>query len=58
LPFRTAAKRSGFSYSALRSAHFRGELAVIRIGAKRPAWYVSVDELVRFVARHTQRMAG
>lgn len=55
LPFKQAALTSGFSYSSLRDAHFRGDLAVIRLGR---AWYVSIDELARFVEAHTERRAG
>jgi hypothetical protein len=51
-PFKRAAIESGFSYTSLRDAHFRGELAVIRLGR---AWYVEVAELARFVACHTTR---
>jgi hypothetical protein len=55
MPFKRAALGSGFSYSSLRDAHFRGELAVIRVGR---AWYIELAELARFVERHTERMAG
>lgn len=55
VPFKQAALASGFSYSSLRDAHFRGELAVIRIGR---AWYVEVSEFRRFVAAHTDRGGG
>ena len=52
MPFKQAALESGFSYSSLRDAHFRGELAVIRLGR---AWYIELAELARFVAIHTER---
>jgi hypothetical protein len=39
----------------MRDAHFRGELAVIKIGR---AWYLAYDELDRFTERHTVRRAG
>lgn len=42
----------GFSYTSLRDAHFRGELAIVRLGR---AWYVEVSELQRFVKDHTER---
>ena len=51
-PFKRAAEESGFSYTTLRDAHFRGELAVIRVGR---SWYVEVAEFARFVERHTER---
>jgi hypothetical protein len=53
--FKQAARGSGFSYSSLRDAHFRGELAVIRVGR---AWYVDLAELARFVECHTERRAS
>ena len=55
MPFKQAARGSGFSYTSLRDAHFRGELAIVRVGR---AWYVELAELARFVERNTQRMAG
>lgn len=54
-PFKRAAIESGFSYSTLRDAHFRGELAVVKVGR---AWYVEVAELARFVAHNTERRTG
>jgi hypothetical protein len=32
MPFKKAAAESGFAYSSLRDAHFRGELAIVRVG--------------------------
>jgi hypothetical protein len=55
MPFKRAAEGSGFSYSSLRDAHFRGELAVIKLGR---AWYIELAELARFIESHTERMAG
>jgi hypothetical protein len=52
MPFKLAAAESGFSYTSLRDAHFRGELAIIRVGR---AWYVEIAELARFVEHHTER---
>jgi hypothetical protein len=54
-PFRRAALESGFAYGTLRDAHFRGELAIIKVGRR---WYIEVEELARFVERNTERMAG
>ncbi len=51
-PFKRAALESGFSYTSLRDAHFRGEIDIIRVGR---AWYVALEELARFVEHHTQR---
>ena len=51
-PFREACKESGFKYTTLRDAHFRGELAVVKVGK---AWYLAAEELQRFVAAHTER---
>ena len=53
-PFKRAVKEAGYSYSSMRDAHFRGELAVIRVGR---AWYIELAELARFTERHTQRPA-
>ena len=55
MPFKRAALESGFSYTSLRDAHFRGELAVIRLGR---ASYLAIDELTRFVECHTEQKAG
>lgn len=55
MPFKVGAEESGFKYTTLRDAHFRGELAVIKVGR---AWYIEVAELARFVERHTERIAG
>ena len=56
MPFKHAAEQSGFSYSTLRDAHFRGELAVVRVGR---SWYIEKQELARFVERQTEhRKAG
>jgi hypothetical protein len=55
MPLKKAAAASGFAYTTLRDAHFRGELAIIRIGR---AWYVDLSELARFVEHHTERKAG
>ena len=52
MPLKSAAREGGFPYTSLRDAHFRGELAVIRIGR---AWYVEVEEMARFVQRQTVR---
>lgn len=52
LPIKKAAEESGFNYWSLRDAHYRGELAIVRMGR---AWYIEVDELARFVAAHTER---
>jgi hypothetical protein len=54
-PFKRAAEESGFCYSTLRDAHFRGELAVVKVGR---AWYLEDEELARFVERQTERGAG
>jgi hypothetical protein len=53
--FKQACQESGLAYGSMRDAHFRGELAVIRIGR---AWYVEVAEFARFVERHRERLAG
>jgi hypothetical protein len=55
MPFTRAAEGRGFPYTTLRDAHFRGELAIVRVGR---SWYVEIAELARFVERHTERMAG
>lgn len=52
MPFKEAARETGFSYESLRDAHFRGQLAIVRFNR---AWYVEVSELARFVADHTER---
>jgi hypothetical protein len=52
MPFKQAARESGLNYWALRTAHFRGELSIVRFNR---AWYVEVAELARFVAEHTER---
>lgn len=52
LPFKRAARDVGLSYTSLRDAHFRGELAIVRIGR---AWYVDVKELARFIDAQTDR---
>lgn len=52
MPFKRAAIESGFSYTSLRDAHFRGELAVILVGR---AWYIEIAELVRYVEAQTRR---
>lgn len=52
MPLKKAAQESGLNYWALRDAHFRGELAIVRFNR---AWYVEVSELQRFVAEHTER---
>ena len=54
-PFKRAAEESGFRYSTLRDAHFRGELAVVKVGR---AWYIEDEELARFVERQTEHRAG
>lgn len=53
--FKQAVRERGFSYTTMRDAHYRGELAVIKIGK---AWYVELAELDRFAERHTERLAG
>jgi len=55
MPLKRAAETSGFPYTSLRDAHFRGDLAIIRLGR---SWYIELAELARFVERNTQRMAG
>jgi hypothetical protein len=50
-PFKRAAQEIGISYSTLRDAHFRGDLAVVRVGR---SWYVAVNELNRFVEQQTE----
>jgi hypothetical protein len=47
------AAESGFSYTSLRDAHFRGELAVIKIGR---AWYVDLTEFARWIESRTERL--
>ena len=54
-PLRKAAAEVGIPYTSLRDAHFRGDLAIVRIGR---AWYVELAELARFIERNTERMAG
>jgi hypothetical protein len=51
-PFKRAAEESGFAYTTLRDAHFRGELAVVRVGR---SWYIEVAELARFVERQREQ---
>ena len=48
-PFKRAVEERGYSYTTMRDAHFRGELAVIRVGR---AWYVTDSELDRFTDAH------
>lgn len=52
-----AAKLTELSYESLRSAHFRGELAIVKIGGnadgRHAAWYVDVRELERWIASRT-----
>ena len=55
MPLKRAARESGYAYSTLRDAHFRGELAIVRLGR---AWYVELAELQRFTESHTERLAG
>ncbi len=52
LPFKQGVESAGFRYTTMRDMHFRGELAVIKIGR---AWYIEVAELARFIERHTER---
>jgi hypothetical protein len=47
-----ASKEMGIPYTTMRDAHMRGELAVVRVGR---AWYVTEDELRRFVEARTVR---
>jgi hypothetical protein len=54
MPFKQAARESGFCYSTLRDAHLRGELAVIRVGR---SWYIEIAELARFMERNTSKTA-
>ena len=50
VPFKRACDLSGFSYTTLRDAHFRGALAVIRVGR---SWYLAEAELRRFIEANT-----
>jgi len=52
LPLKRAAEESGIPYTSLRAAHFRGELAILKNGR---AWYVTVDELRRWMEARTER---
>jgi hypothetical protein len=44
---KSAAREIGVPYGTLRDAHFRGELAVVRIGKeeRHSAWYVDRADL-------------
>jgi hypothetical protein len=57
MPLKQAAREHGIPYTTLRAAHFRGELAVVKLGAsvKHRAWYVSLEELARFLEANTER---
>jgi len=52
MPFKRACQETGFHYTTMRDAHFRGDLAVIKVGR---SWYVSLDELARFIDAQTER---
>lgn len=52
MPFKRAAQDSGFSYTSLRDAYFRGDLAIVKMGR---AWYIEIAELQRFVERNTEK---
>ena len=52
IPLKRAAVETGLSHSSLRDAHFRGELAIMKMGR---AWYVEIAELAKFVERQTER---
>jgi len=54
MPFKRACALSGFSYTTLRDAHFRGALAVVRVGR---SWYLAEAELRRFIDANTVRHA-
>ena len=54
-PFKQTVTAHGYSYTTMRDAHFRGELAIIKIGR---AWYIAFDELARFAERHTEHKAS
>lgn len=49
--FARACVESGFAPQTLRDAHLRGELAIVKVGK---SWYVTVEELQRFVDTHTE----
>ncbi len=50
-----AAIELGIPYTALRDAHFRGELTVIKIGKneRHAAWYFERIELERWITAQT-----
>jgi hypothetical protein len=48
------AKRIGVPYTSLRDAHFRGQLAIVRIGR---AWYVCPGEVDAWIAMRTEKRA-
>jgi hypothetical protein len=54
VPFKRACDESGFSYTTMRDAAFRGELTVIKVGRN---WYVAEAEFRRFAEANTQRFA-
>jgi hypothetical protein len=51
IPAKRAAAELGLPYSTLRDAHFRGELAVVRIGKgeSHQAWYFERADLNQWI---------
>jgi hypothetical protein len=54
LRFKDACAASGYSYTTMRDAHFRGDLEVIRVGR---SWYITEAELRRFTEANAVRQA-
>jgi hypothetical protein len=59
-PLAKAAKLRGLSSSTVRAAHFRGELAVVKVGANEryAHWYIDLRELDRWIESRTVRVSG
>lgn len=58
IPLRRAAREIGIPYGSLRDAHFRGQLAIVRLGrqTRYAAWYVERGELNRWIESRTERV--
>lgn len=52
MPFKRAVQDAGLSYTGMRDAFFRGDIAIVRVGK---AWYIEPAELARFIERQTEK---
>jgi hypothetical protein len=57
IPAKRAAAELGVPYSTLRDAHFRGELAVVRIGKgeSHQAWYFERRDIDGWIESRKER---